>query len=76
LTISRHSEHGTVGDLVVQAQAHPVAFMSLLGKVLPMTIDSTGKGESVGVKIVEWRIVDPLNRDGERVPPASEERAV
>jgi hypothetical protein len=25
--------------------------------------------------VVKWRIVDPPNRDGERVPPASEERA-
>ena len=31
-------EDGIAGYLVVQAHANPVAFMGLLGKVLPMTL--------------------------------------
>ena len=61
-------EHGTVGYLVVQAHANPTAFMSLLGKVLPMTIADTGQnGETKFV--FEERIVYPRDKDGNIIRP-------
>jgi hypothetical protein len=40
-------EQGIVGYLVAQALANPAAFISLLGKVLPMTIaDTAQNGET------------------------------
>jgi hypothetical protein len=61
-------EHGTVGYLVVQAHANPAAFMSLLGKVLPMTIADTGQnGETKFV--LEERIIWPRDQDGNIIWP-------
>ena len=61
-------EDGIVGYLVVQALANPVAFMSLLGKVLPMTIADTGKDEETKY-VVETRVVWP-KVDGNIIKPS------
>jgi hypothetical protein len=62
-------EDGIVGYLVVQALANPVAFMSLLGKVLPMTIADTGKDEETKY-VVESRVVWPEDKDGNIIKPS------
>lgn len=43
---------GLVGYLTLQASENPTAFMSLLGKVLPMQI--TGEGEGPVKLAIEW----------------------
>lgn len=49
------SEGGTVGYLTAQAVANPVAFMSLLGRVLPMQI---GGDDANPIRhVIERRIV-------------------
>ena len=64
-------EHGTVGYLVVQAHANPSAFMSLLGKVLPMTIAGTEQDGKVGGRLVlEEHIVWPRDKNGDIIKPA------
>lgn len=52
-----HKE-GTVGYLKVQARDNPTAFMSLLGKVLPMTIQGTGENGALVVHTIERKIVE------------------
>jgi hypothetical protein len=55
---------------VVQAHANPAAFMSLLGKVLPMTIAGTEQDGKVGARlVVEERIVWPKDKDGNVIRP-------
>ena len=44
--------YGTVGYLKVQAKENPVAFMSLLGKVLPMTVEGTGKDGAISIQVI------------------------
>jgi hypothetical protein len=61
-------EHGTVGYLVVQAHANPAAFMSLLGKVLPMTITDTAQNEEIKF-VIEERVVYPKDKDGNIIWP-------
>lgn len=59
---SAHPE-GRIGYLTEQARTNPVAFMTLLGKVLPMQI--TGEdGGPVKVQKVERVIVRPPNPHG------------
>ena len=67
-------DDGSVGYLTWLAKNHPPAFAGLIGKVLPTTIAGTEQDGKVGVKIVEWRIVDP--KHSESVPPAPEAGAV
>ena len=55
-------EDGIVGYLVVQAHANPTAFMSLLGKVLPMTIADTVQNEEI--KSIKMSVVWPEDKDG------------
>ena len=43
---------GMIGYLTVQASKHPVAFLGLLGKVLPLQVTGTGDGPLV-VEIVK-----------------------
>jgi hypothetical protein len=62
-------EHGTVAYLVVQAHANPVAFMSLLGKVLPMTLTSGTEKDDAPTKIIT-EVVWPIGPDGKRVYPS------
>ena len=45
-------EGGMVGYLTLQAQEEPVAFMSLLGKVLPMQVEGSGEG---GALLIKWQ---------------------
>lgn len=54
-----HPEGG-VGYLKEQAAANPVAFMGLLGRILPMQVQGPGAN---GEHIVEiaWRVVDPAD---------------
>lgn len=40
---------GRVGYLTEQAKENPTAFLTLLGKVLPMQIEGTGKDGSIGI---------------------------
>jgi len=43
---------GTVGYLKQQAQDNPVAFLSLIGKVLPMTIEGPGNNGEFTLNVV------------------------
>lgn len=45
-------EGGMVGYLTLQAQEQPAAFMSLLGKVLPMQVEGSGEG---GALLIKWQ---------------------
>jgi len=54
---------GRVGYLTQQAKENPVAFMTLLGKVLPMQITGEGGGP-VKFQKVERVIVRPSNPNG------------
>ena len=56
-------EDGIVGYLVVQALANPAAFMSLLGKVLPMTIADAEQNRETKY-VVESHVVWPKDKDG------------
>jgi hypothetical protein len=62
-------EDGIVGYLVVQAHANPVAFMSLLGKVLPMTIADTAENEETNF-VVTTHYVWPKDKDGNIIKPS------
>lgn len=53
-------EDGIANYLVEQAEKNPGPFMSLLGKVLPMTV--AGDKDNPVVGEVRVTIVDPLNR--------------
>lgn len=47
---------GRIGYLTQQAQDNPTAFMTLLGKVLPMQVEGTGEdGEIIFKTIYEQR---------------------
>lgn len=48
---------GIVGYLRAQANENPTAFLTLLGKVLPMTI--AGERDELRVTEIRWTIVDP-----------------
>ena len=45
-------EGGMVGYLTLQAKEQPAAFMSLLGKVLPMQVEGSGEG---GALLIKWQ---------------------
>lgn len=45
-------ESGGVDYLKRQAEENPGPFMSLIGKVLPMTVQGTGEG---GALVITWR---------------------
>lgn len=55
---------GTVGYLKVQARDNPAAFMTLLGKVLPMTVQGPGEDGEILLKTIERKIVKADNRNG------------
>lgn len=42
---------GMVGYLVKQADENPVAFMTLLGKVLPMQVEGTGDDGEIKITV-------------------------
>ena len=52
---------GMVGYLTTQASENPSAFMSLLGKVLPLQING-GEDEAGRPKAIEIRYVSPPGR--------------
>ena len=52
---------GTVGYLKVQARDNPAAFMTLLGKVLPMQINGPGEDGEHLIRQIERRIVKAGN---------------
>jgi hypothetical protein len=56
---------GLVAYLTQQATMNPSPFMSLLGKVLPMQVTGEGGGP-IGL-VIERRIVDAQDRNGEGV---------
>jgi hypothetical protein len=58
-------EEGVVGYLHRQAIANPVAFMGLLGKVLPLQTTGEGGGP------LEIRWLPPQERPGAAAPPAN-----
>lgn len=45
------SDAGGIEYLAQQAKEKPAAFLALVGKVLPMTIDGTGKDGAITVNI-------------------------
>ena len=45
-------EGGMAGYLALQAKENPAAFMTLLGKVLPMQVEGPGAG---GALLVKWQ---------------------
>lgn len=53
---------GLVGYLEAQAKASPAAFMSLLGKVLPMQVVGDEDNPVTHKVIIERTIVDPEKR--------------
>lgn len=52
---------GTVGYLKVQARDNPTAFLTLLGKVLPMQINGPGEDGEHLIRQIERRIVKTGN---------------
>ncbi|MFY9841199.1 MAG: hypothetical protein WAK55_32965 [Xanthobacteraceae bacterium] len=62
-------EDGIVGYLRLQALANPAAFLSLLGKVLPMTIADTEQNRETRY-VVKTQIVWPKDKDGYIVYPS------
>lgn len=52
---------GTVGYLRHQAVENPNAFMSLLGRVLPMTVQGAGENGEHLIVAVERRLVRPAD---------------
>lgn len=57
LILNALSEAGGLNYLVTQAQNNPTAFLTLVGKVLPMQVSGPGGGAIPHA--VEVRIVDP-----------------
>ena len=45
--------------LLAQAEANPNAFLTLVGKVLPMTVQGPGEGGEFTFTVLERRIVKP-----------------
>jgi hypothetical protein len=56
--------HGTVGYLKAQARDNPTAFLTLLGKVLPMQINGAGENGEHLIRQVERTIVKASNTNG------------
>ena len=62
MIIGALSEAGGQAYLVKQAAVNPVAFMTLVGKVLPLQVAGED-GAPIPVSIVERVIVDPKAKD-------------
>lgn len=56
-------QHGLVNYLCHQAEKHPVAFMGLLARVMPLQIDA-GEGPVLIVDRVEYHVVDGRDPNG------------
>mgnify|MGYP006890127243 CR=1 FL=1 len=48
---------GGVSYLERTAESHPAAFLSLVGKVLPMTVAGTGEDGAIVITAIERRII-------------------
>jgi hypothetical protein len=57
MILSALDQAGGVEYLLMQARENPTAFLTLVGKVLPMTV--SGDPNAPMVHIIEERIVDP-----------------
>jgi hypothetical protein len=55
------SKAGMVGYLTTQASENPVAFLTLLGKVLPIQMQGAGEDGAFVVTVVERRVVKAGN---------------
>jgi len=51
------NQSGGVGYLMSVAASHPPAFVALLGKVLPMTLQGAGEDGEIVITAIERRIV-------------------
>lgn len=60
LAAEKAHPQGMTGYLTAQAVANPAAFMTLLGKVLPMQITGEGGG---AVQVVQYQVIDAPNRE-------------
>ena len=60
-------EAGLVGYLRNMATTNPSAFLSLLGKVLPMTLAGDKDAPLQGRVTVAWERVDPPKRTDQRI---------
>lgn len=58
------AQSGLVNYLCHQAVKSPNAFMSLLGRVLPLQIESDGNGPVLIVDRIEYHVVDGRDPDG------------
>jgi stalled ribosome alternative rescue factor ArfA len=47
---------GRVGYLTQQAQENPTAFLTLLGKVLPMQVEGTGEGGALNIVVRQFTV--------------------
>jgi hypothetical protein len=54
-------EDGVVGYLVQQAKDNPNAFLTLLGKVLPLAVTGPGEDGEHLIRQIERRIVRPAD---------------
>ena len=54
------SNKGGVAYLERQADANPTAFMTLVGKVLPLQVNAEHSGD-IGIRVIERRVVRPPN---------------
>jgi hypothetical protein len=52
---------GGVDYLTEQAKASPSAFLALIGKVLPTTLQGTGADGAIEVRMITRRVVDTGN---------------
>lgn len=52
---------GGVEYLMETARSHPTAFLSLVGKVLPMTVQGPGADGAHVFTVIERRVVRPGN---------------
>jgi hypothetical protein len=50
---------GGIDYLATQAKEKPAAFLALVGKVLPMTVQGPGEGGEFIITAIERRIVKP-----------------
>ena len=57
LILGALDEKGGLKYLARQADENPAAFMTLVGKVLPMTVSGDSDDGSIAIKVIERKIV-------------------
>ena len=55
---------GGVAYLTRQAKENPAAFLTLVGKIIPLTVKGDGTGTPIVLQMVERRIVKPEAIEG------------